>query len=175
MTARTRSASTLLRAWGQGDTEARDALLPLVYREPRAQAARYLNKERRDHTLQPTALVHEAYLRLVGQQRVFVAEPRAFFRPRRTDDASHSRGPRPEAPGRKAAHRSAEGRVGRARRSVGTVEGLRAPAAGCTSAAFPNGKWSMSLARTTVSREWKSARAWLFRRMTRGRTEGRCD
>ena len=48
-------------------------------REPRAQAARYLNKERRDHRLQPTALVHEAYLRLVGQQRVSWQNRAHFF------------------------------------------------------------------------------------------------
>ena len=64
------SVSTLLRAWGQGDMRARDALLPLVYRQLREQAARYLRQERRDHTLQPTALVHEAYLRLIAQEHV---------------------------------------------------------------------------------------------------------
>jgi RNA polymerase sigma factor (TIGR02999 family) len=56
-----------LKSWARGDVEARDALFPLVHRELRRQAAGYLRRERRDHTLQPTALVHEAYLRLVGQ------------------------------------------------------------------------------------------------------------
>jgi len=64
------SVTGLLQAWGQGDLEARDALFPLVHRELRRQAAGYLRRERRDHTLQPTALVHEAYLRLVGQAHV---------------------------------------------------------------------------------------------------------
>lgn len=64
------SVTGLLQAWGRGDVEARDALFPIVHRELRRQAAGYLRRERRDHTLQPTALVHEAYLRLVGQAHV---------------------------------------------------------------------------------------------------------
>jgi RNA polymerase sigma factor (TIGR02999 family) len=64
------SVTDLLRAWGQGDQNARDALFLLVHRELRRQAAGYLKRERRDHTLQPTALVHEAYVRLVGQAHV---------------------------------------------------------------------------------------------------------
>src|SRR5262245_43088924 len=62
--------SALLRAWGDGDLEARDQLLPLVYEELRRRAAAYLRRERTDHSLQPTALVNEAYLRLIGQDRV---------------------------------------------------------------------------------------------------------
>jgi RNA polymerase sigma factor (TIGR02999 family) len=64
------SVTGLLQAWGRGDPGAGDTLFPLVYRELRRQAAGYLRRERRDHTLQPTALVHEAYLRLVGQTDV---------------------------------------------------------------------------------------------------------
>jgi RNA polymerase sigma factor (TIGR02999 family) len=58
----------LLRAWSSGDPAAPDALLPLVYAELRRLAASQMRKERGDHTLQPTALVHEAYLRLVDQR-----------------------------------------------------------------------------------------------------------
>jgi RNA polymerase sigma factor (TIGR02999 family) len=68
MTTPTDEVTALLQAWGGGDREAGDRLLPLVYRELRRQAARYLRRERRDHTLPATALVHEAYLRLVGEQ-----------------------------------------------------------------------------------------------------------
>ena len=57
--------SKLLVNWGQGDLEARDALIPLVYDELRRVARRHLGRERPDHTLQSAALVHEAYLRLV--------------------------------------------------------------------------------------------------------------
>lgn len=57
----------LLKEWRGGSREALDRLLPLVYGELRSQAARYLRRERAGHTLQPTALVHEAFIKLVGQ------------------------------------------------------------------------------------------------------------
>jgi RNA polymerase sigma factor (TIGR02999 family) len=57
----------LLAEWARGNQNALDDLTPLVYRELRQLAASYLRKERQGHTLQPTALVHEAYLRLVDQ------------------------------------------------------------------------------------------------------------
>lgn len=60
----------LLLAWNGGDREALEKLVPLVYEELRKRAQRALAKERRGHTLQPTALVHEAYMRLVDQSRV---------------------------------------------------------------------------------------------------------
>ena len=56
----------LLQEWKGGDAKALDALLPLVYKELRCLARSQLRKERADHTLQSAALVHEAYLRLVG-------------------------------------------------------------------------------------------------------------
>jgi RNA polymerase sigma factor (TIGR02999 family) len=62
-----RDVTALLRAWGRGEQAALDELLPLVYGELRRQAARHLRAQRPEHTLQTTALVHEAYLRLVRQ------------------------------------------------------------------------------------------------------------
>ncbi|MEP7010863.1 MAG: sigma-70 family RNA polymerase sigma factor [Acidobacteriota bacterium] len=59
----------LLAAWRDGDRGALDRLVPRVYGELRRVADRYLRRERTDHTLQPTALVHEAYLRLIGAER----------------------------------------------------------------------------------------------------------
>jgi RNA polymerase sigma-70 factor (ECF subfamily) len=56
----------LLQAWSQGDSAALDNLIPLVYSELKRMAAVYLRREPNSHTLQPTALVHEAYLRLAG-------------------------------------------------------------------------------------------------------------
>lgn len=53
-----------------GDVDARDAMVPLVYDELRRLAASYLRSERKNHTLQPTALVHEAYMRLIDQRNV---------------------------------------------------------------------------------------------------------
>lgn len=58
----------LLLRWSQGDRSALDQLLPLVYAELRGMAARHLRRERDGHTLEPTALVHEVFLRLVDQQ-----------------------------------------------------------------------------------------------------------
>jgi RNA polymerase sigma factor (TIGR02999 family) len=58
----------LLIAWSEGDSAALDALLPLVYAELRRQARRALRRESEGHTLEPTALVHEAYLKLVDQR-----------------------------------------------------------------------------------------------------------
>jgi RNA polymerase sigma factor (TIGR02999 family) len=63
-----RDVTALLGAWGRGDQTALDRLFPLVYAELRRGAARQLRHERPHHTLQPTALVHEAYLRLVDQR-----------------------------------------------------------------------------------------------------------
>jgi len=64
------SATALLVGWGEGADDARAELQPLVYEELRRIARLYLRRERADHTLQPTAVVHEAYLRLIDQRRV---------------------------------------------------------------------------------------------------------
>ena len=60
----------LLRAWSQGDESARERLIPLVYGELHRLARHYMRQERPDHTLQATALVNEAYLRLIDVNRV---------------------------------------------------------------------------------------------------------
>src|SRR6266542_3157503 len=60
----------LLRAWSQGDESARERLIPLLYGELHRLARRYMRQERPDHTLQATALVNEAYLRLIDVNRV---------------------------------------------------------------------------------------------------------
>jgi RNA polymerase sigma factor (TIGR02999 family) len=69
----------LLQAMGNGDPHAAAALLPLVYDELRKLAAQRLSRERPDHTLQATALVHEAYLRLVNSQNVQLWNSRGHF------------------------------------------------------------------------------------------------
>jgi RNA polymerase sigma-70 factor, ECF subfamily len=69
----------LLKAWGSGDQEALNALLPAVYCEVRKLAQSYLRRERPDHTLQPTALVNEAYMRLVDQREVRWQNRAHFF------------------------------------------------------------------------------------------------
>lgn len=63
-------ATDLLHAWSNGDVSAFDELVPLVYRELRLLAHRYMRQERHDHMLQTTALVNEAYLRLIDVNRI---------------------------------------------------------------------------------------------------------
>ena len=70
MTGTAENITQLLRQWSDGDRSALERLMPLVYDELRRLAARYLKHERENHTLQPTALVNEAYLRLVNQEEV---------------------------------------------------------------------------------------------------------
>lgn len=66
----TPDVTQLLKQWSGGDRDALEQLLPLVYRELHLLAERYLRRERSDHTLQATALVHEAYLKLIDQREV---------------------------------------------------------------------------------------------------------
>ena len=79
MSATPPDVTALLQAWSAGDVPARDRLMAVVYRELRDRAARQLRRERRGHSLQPTALVHEAYLRLVDQRRVAWQNRGQFF------------------------------------------------------------------------------------------------
>lgn len=65
------AVTQLLEAWSSGDLRARDELLPLVYQELRRRAAAHLKRERPGHTLRPTDLLHEAYLRLCAQNSGF--------------------------------------------------------------------------------------------------------
>jgi RNA polymerase sigma factor (TIGR02999 family) len=71
--------TALLREWSAGDRDALERLMPIVYAELHKLAASYLRSERGDHTLQPTALVNEAYLRIVGQRSVSWANRAHFF------------------------------------------------------------------------------------------------
>ena len=74
-----RNVTALLADWSRGDESALNRLLPLIYAELRRIAARQLRSERAGHTLQPTALVHEAYLRLADQYRVDWRDRTHFF------------------------------------------------------------------------------------------------
>lgn len=67
---RPNTPTRLLLEWGRGDEQAREQMLRLVYNELRRIAAGYLRRERSDHTLQPTALVHEAFVRLIDQRQI---------------------------------------------------------------------------------------------------------
>ena len=69
----------ILKAWSGGDRQAADRLMMLVYSELRRLAASYLQRQRADHTLQPTALVHEAYLKLVDATEINWQDRAHFF------------------------------------------------------------------------------------------------
>ena len=78
----------LLREWSAGDRSALDKLLPLVSAELRRMAKRYMGQQQRGHTLQTTALIHEAYTAgWAGEETL--AEPRPFLRRRCAGDAAH--------------------------------------------------------------------------------------
>jgi RNA polymerase sigma factor (TIGR02999 family) len=74
-----KDVTELLVDWSKGDGKALDELIPLVYGELRRVASRYLRRERPDHTLQTTALVHEAYLKLVDQRNANWRNRAQFF------------------------------------------------------------------------------------------------
>lgn len=69
----------LLLSWGKGDRNALDRMMPLIFQELRRLAQSYLRQERPDHTLQATALVHEAYLRLVDRKHQHIETRSQFF------------------------------------------------------------------------------------------------
>jgi RNA polymerase sigma factor (TIGR02999 family) len=71
--------TALLQDWSNGNAEVLEKLMPLVYDELRHQAAQFLRKERSNHTLQATALIHEAYLKLIGQKEVEWQNRNHFF------------------------------------------------------------------------------------------------
>ena len=74
----------LLKAMKSGDPSAAERLLPMVYAELHRLATSYMRRERQDHTLQPTALINEAYLRMARED----VESRALYRGRSTCDAA---------------------------------------------------------------------------------------
>lgn len=184
----TGSVSELLQAWGRGDQAAREDLAVVVYQELRRRASAYLRHERADHTLQPTALVHEAFVRLLAQRRVTWVNRAHFFalaaQIMRRILVDYAR------------ERQAAKRPGGIR--VTLDEGLRiAPPPDCELLLLSDALEELarldprqaeivelryfaglseseiaavkSLSRATITREWQSARAWLYRRITKGR------
>src|SRR6267142_866125 len=79
MTLTSHSVTKMLLDWSEGDREALDKLIPIVYGELRLRAARYLRRERPGHTLQTTALINETFLRLVKQKDVQWQNRAHFF------------------------------------------------------------------------------------------------
>jgi len=73
------NVTQMLKEWSGGNMDVLDSLMPLVYEELRRQASRYLRKERAGHTLQTTALIHEAYIKLIDQKSVEWQNRAHFF------------------------------------------------------------------------------------------------
>ena len=73
------SVTQLLEQWNHGDREALDKLMPLIYEELRKMAKRYMGHQNPGHTLQTTALIHEAYLRMVKQKEKHFQNRAHFF------------------------------------------------------------------------------------------------
>ncbi len=182
-----KSVTQLLAEWSGGNEAARDELLPLVYDELRRLARDYLRRERPDHTLQPTALVHEAYLRLAGQGAVNWQGRAHFFgiaaRLMRQILINH-------AEGRQAAKRGGAAQqlsLGAADRLAGesavdlvaldealkTLETLDPQQSRIVELRFFGGLTVEEIAEVlrvspaTIKREWSSARAWLRRELSR--------
>jgi RNA polymerase sigma-70 factor (ECF subfamily) len=176
----------LLHAWVGGEPQAREQLMLAVYGELRRRAAARLRRERPGHVLQPTALVHEAYLRLVGQRQTEWQNRAHFFavasEMMRRILVDHARR-------RKTAKRSG----GWARVTVDEAIGQSGPpdvnildldAALSELASLDLRKsrvaelrffgglspdetaGALGISRATVDREWQVARAWLYRRIT---------
>jgi RNA polymerase sigma factor (TIGR02999 family) len=176
----------LLHAWGRGELGARDQLMLVVYEELRRRAAARLRREGRGHVLQPTALVHEAYLRLVNQRHADWQNRAHFFavasEMMRRILVDHARR-------RKMVKRSG----GWARVTVDDavaqsdppdVDLLDLDVALSELASFDARKsrvaelrffgglsldeiaHALGASRATIEREWQAARAWLYRRMT---------
>jgi RNA polymerase sigma factor (TIGR02999 family) len=175
----------LLEDWSEGDDAALTKLFPLVYRELHRLASAYMRRERQDHTLQTTALVHEAYLRLVGQQNVQFQTRAHFFavaaRVMRNILVDHARGRgrakrgegQPSLPLGDVAVMSDE----RADELVAVntaLDGLTAidPRKGRVfelryfgGMSIDEAAETLKVSPATVTRDWKMARAWLRREL----------
>jgi RNA polymerase sigma factor (TIGR02999 family) len=180
--------TALLREWTGGSSAAMDELLPYVYDELRRRAARYLRHERINHTLQPTALVHEAYLKLVDQESVewkdrghFFAVAAQAMRRILVDHAKHkNRAKRggPEAD----LQLDAEFEVPTVENDI-DIEALDAALSRLASfdpnqerlvelryfagLSLEETAKAMDISRATAAREWQMAKAWLHRELTR--------
>lgn len=180
----------LLLAWNRGEAAALDELMPRVVSELRRVAASYLARERSDHTLQPTALVNELYLRLVDQQRVAWNDRVHFYaaaaRTMRHILVDHARARRCEKRGSGAVavplseadevamqqevdllalDRALETLAAREPRQGQVVE-LRF----FTGLTLAETAKALGTSHATVSRDWAFARAWLFRELEGARS-----
>jgi RNA polymerase sigma factor (TIGR02999 family) len=174
--------TALLLRWQRGDAEALERLTPLVYEDLRRVARRQLRAERAGHTLQPTAVVHEVYMRLVDQRRVQWQNRAQFFaiaaRMTRRVLLNHARDRQAQKRGGDATRVTlAEGDAQSCPRQVDLLDLDRALAR--LGALDPGQEKvielryfgglsieetaeAMGCSPATVKRDWQSARAWLF-------------
>ncbi len=186
-----KDVTQLLIAWGDGDEAALDALMPLVYEELRRVAGRQLRRESPGHTLQTSALVSEAYLRLVDQRRVQWQNRAHFFgvaaRLMRRILVDHARGHARTKRGGGAVRVSLSEAASGARQAAELValdDALTGLAevdprksriiemkffGGLTTEEVAE---ALGVAPRTVEREWRKARAWLRRAIDGGETDG---
>jgi len=184
--------SQLLRRWAGGDGAAIDSLMPLVYDELRRLAGGYLRHERSDHTLQATALVHEAYFRLAGQERVAWQNRAHFFaiaaQAMRRILVDHARrvaagrriGPEARQPIDLAAHMTVDQGEGilDVHAAIERLAELSERQARIVELRFFGGLTvaetaeALSLSVPTVVREWRFTRTWLRRELGQAGSSG---
>jgi RNA polymerase sigma factor (TIGR02999 family) len=177
----------LLTAWSKGDEGALARLIPLVYDELRQLARRYLRNEREGHTLQPTALVHEAFTRLVDQSQVEWQGRTHFFavaaQTMRRILVEHARKRRAAKRGGQGIRITLDESVAVAERRDLDVISLDDALNGLTRLDATQGKLVelryfgglrieetaelLGVSPATVKREWVAAKAWLYREMTK--------
>ncbi|HXU33111.1 MAG TPA: sigma-70 family RNA polymerase sigma factor [Thermoanaerobaculia bacterium] len=175
----------LLVRWSSGDAEAAEQVLPLVYEKLRGIASRQLRREREEHTLQPTAIVHEAYLRLVEQEGLdwpsrshFFAFAARLIRRILVDHARHrNRAKRGGLSQKVVLYELAELTPEKSTDLVALDEALSAlervdgRKAAVVELKFFGGltldeiAGELKVSPETVSREWRRARAWLYREL----------
>ncbi len=176
------TVTALLREWRRGDRTALDRLMPLVYDELRRLAADFLARERPDHTLQPTAVVHEAYVRLVGREAPTIRDRVHFLaiaaRLMRQILVDHARSRNAAKRGGGAPRLSLDEAVLTSKRgpelialddALTALAALDARQSQVVELRFFGGlsisetAEVVGVAEATVKREWDSARAWLRR------------
>ena len=174
--------TALLKRWGAGDASALDALMPIVYDELRLVARGYLRRESEGHTLGATALVNEAYLRLVGQERVdwreraqFIGLAAQAMRRILVDHARRRDADKRPDPRQRVALEHAEDLPDRELDVVALDDALADLArldprqAQVVELKFFGGleldeiATVLEISTATVSREWRMARSWLWR------------
>lgn len=183
------AVTTLLQAWARGDEAAGEQLFPILYRDLRRQAGRYMRRERRSHTLQPSGLVNEAYLRLAGAPDLDWHSRAHFFaiaaRVMRQVLVDHAR--RRRAAKREGCHVALDDADAPAvpldlldlENALKELAALDPRQARVVELRFFGGLDTeetadvVGLSARTVKREWQTARAWLQHRLLQGGEEAR--